>query len=32
MGVAKYYSFGLFLEICKANETFKKYNDGGECS
>uniref|UniRef100_A0A1X7SU24 Uncharacterized protein n=2 Tax=Amphimedon queenslandica TaxID=400682 RepID=A0A1X7SU24_AMPQE len=29
VGAARYYSFGLFLEICKANETFKKYNDGG---
>uniref|UniRef100_A0A1X7SYU3 Ubiquitin carboxyl-terminal hydrolase 47 C-terminal domain-containing protein n=1 Tax=Amphimedon queenslandica TaxID=400682 RepID=A0A1X7SYU3_AMPQE len=27
MSVAGYY--GLFLETCKENETFKKYNDGG---
>ena len=29
MGVARYYSFGLFLETRKVDETFKKYNDGG---
>ena len=30
MGGADYhYSFTLFLETRKDNETFKKYNDGG---
>ena len=23
--------YGLFLETCKENETFKKYNAGGGC-
>ncbi|XP_019855524.1 PREDICTED: ubiquitin carboxyl-terminal hydrolase 47-like [Amphimedon queenslandica] len=29
VGVARYYSFGLFLETRKVDEIFKKYNDGG---
>ena len=28
-GTGYYHSFGLFLETCKENETFKKYNNGG---
>ena len=32
MDVVDYrYSFTLFLETRKENETFKKYNDGGRC-
>ena len=30
-GARNYYSFEMFLETRKENETFKKYNKGGEC-